>query len=167
MSMMTEARRGAGARKPDEAHISAQQSPAFEEARIPQPDEHPSGSGGLEVPPRQGPLQALRLIGKISQKSHFERLFREGRTARAKGVWVSAIMDSSLDQAHVAYAIGRKFGGAVQRNHAKRRLRHIVRSSPSQPPPGWYLLGMNSSANALDFAALRATVEGLLAEVQR
>ena len=107
------------------------------------------------------------MIGRISQKGVFERLAREGRTARAKGLWVSAMTDSSVGEAHVAYAIGRKSGGAVQRNRLRRQLRHIVRSCEHALRPGWYLVGVSAGVSGLSFGQMEATLTRLLAEVQQ
>ena len=96
----------------------------------------------------------------------FERLAREGRTARARGLWVSAIMDSSLGETQVAYAIGRKAGGAVRRNRLKRQLREIVRSCSHTVGPGWYLVGVSAGVDHLTFQQMESTLSRLLAEVQ-
>lgn len=97
----------------------------------------------------------------------FERLAREGRTARARGLWVSAITDSSLGEAQVAYAIGRKAGGAVRRNRLKRQLRHIVRSCNHAMCPGWYLVGVSAGVDQLTYRQMESTLARLLTEVQQ
>ena len=107
------------------------------------------------------------MIGRISQKGVFERLSREGRTARAKGLWVSAMTDSSVGETQVAYAIGRKAGGAVQRNRLRRQLRHIVRSCEHSLRPGWYLIGVSAGVNGLTYQQLESTLSRLLVEVQQ
>lgn len=76
-------------------------------------------------------------------------------------------MDSSLDGANVAYAIGRKAGRAVRRNHLKRRLRHIVRSCDGRLAPGWYLVGVSVGVAQLSFQEMETTLSRLLGEVQR
>lgn len=97
----------------------------------------------------------------------FERLAREGRTARAKGIWVSAIIDSSLGETQVAYAVGRRAGGAVRRNRLKRQLRHVVRSCSHALRPGWYLVGVSAGVDQLSYQQMEATVARLLGEVQQ
>ena len=97
----------------------------------------------------------------------FERLAREGRTARARGLWVSAVTDSSLGEAQVAYAIGRKAGGAVRRNRLKRQLRHIVRSYNHVLCPGWYLVGVSAGVDQLTYRQMESTLARLLTEVQQ
>ena len=94
----------------------------------------------------------------------FERLAREGRTARAKGLWVSAMTDSSVGEAHVAYAIGRKSGGAVQRNRLRRQLRELVKVRESAMVPGVYVFGASPRAAGYSFEDLGKHVDRLLAK---
>jgi ribonuclease P protein component len=47
----------------------------------------------------------------------------------------------------VAYAIGRRTGGAVERNRVRRRLRHVVAAHQSCLRPNWqYLVGAGPEA---------------------
>ena len=47
----------------------------------------------------------------------------------------------------VAYAIGRRTGGAVERNRIRRRLRHVVRNHAAQlRPDHQYLVGVTPAA---------------------
>lgn len=56
----------------------------------------------------------------------------------------------------VAYAIGRKVGGAVQRNQLRRRLRAAVADQAHAMRPGAYLVSATAGAKALSFGELRA-----------
>jgi ribonuclease P protein component len=58
----------------------------------------------------------------------------------------------------VAYAIGRKAGGAVVRNLVRRRLRAIAREVVADLRPGAYLVGASAAAASLPYDDLRATV---------
>jgi ribonuclease P protein component len=58
----------------------------------------------------------------------------------------------------VAYAIGRKAGGAVVRNLVRRRLRAIAREVVADLRPGAYLVGATAAAASLPYDDLRATV---------
>ena len=47
----------------------------------------------------------------------------------------------------VAYAIGRRSGGAVERNRVRRRLRHVIAAHESRLRPDWqYLVGAGPEA---------------------
>jgi ribonuclease P protein component len=74
--------------------------------------------------------------------------------------------------ARIAYAVGRRTGGAVVRNRIRRRLRAIVReivrdASPGLAP-GAYLIGAGPQAATLPYDELRRTViEALQAVTNR
>jgi ribonuclease P protein component len=67
----------------------------------------------------------------------------------------------------VAYAIGRRAGGAVVRNRLRRRLRAIVREVRPQLHPGAYLVGATGAAASLSYGDLRASVCQALAALHR
>jgi ribonuclease P protein component len=47
----------------------------------------------------------------------------------------------------VAYAIGRRTGGAVERNRVRRRLRHVIAAHEACLRPNWqYLVGAGPQA---------------------
>jgi ribonuclease P protein component len=102
------------------------------------------------------------LIGRISRRSVFQRLTREGVRVRSGALWCSAVADPSLGQPHVAYAIGRATGGAVERNRLRRRLREIVRREGQRLAPGWYLIGAHPGAERADHRELGRLVAGLV-----
>lgn len=64
--------------------------------------------------------------------------------------------DPDASPPHVAYAIGRAVGGAVERNRLRRRLRPIMSDLAPSLPPGWYLVGARPRAGDCTSAALRA-----------
>ena len=72
------------------------------------------------------------------------------------------IIDETLAQPAIAYALGRQVGGAVERNLLRRRLREILRTKPIMP--GWYLIGAYSGAKKLKLTDLGQNVDNLLAK---
>ena len=54
----------------------------------------------------------------------------------------------------VAYAVGRRVGGAVARNRVRRRLRALARGSP--PPGGAWLVAAAPGTASASFADLSA-----------
>lgn len=58
----------------------------------------------------------------------------------------------------VAYAISRKVGGAVVRNHWRRRLRAISAEAAGNLSPGAYLVAVNPAVRDLHFDELRERV---------
>lgn len=75
------------------------------------------------------------------------------------------LTDSSLQNAHVGYAIGRNVGGAVLRNRIRRQLRTLFDAKSDQLPAGWYLVGAQSRVGAMTWTDLGVTVDQLVAKV--
>ncbi len=67
-------------------------------------------------------------------------------------------------EARVAYAVGRRVGGAVQRNRLRRRLRVIV--AQVGPRSGLYLVGARADATRLSFSELRDVVSRAMTEAE-
>jgi len=55
----------------------------------------------------------------------------------------------------VAYAVGRRVGGAVVRNRLRRRLRAIMADTVEALPPGAYLVSTGPGGAGLPFEELR------------
>lgn len=70
--------------------------------------------------------------------------------------------DPTLEHPRVAFAIGRRSGGAVQRNRLRRRVQAVLRTFDGVIPPGRYLFGARTRASDVSFAAAREDVEHLL-----
>jgi ribonuclease P protein component len=67
----------------------------------------------------------------------------------------------------VAYAIGRRFGTAVERNRARRRLRAAVALDEALLlPGGTYLLAADRAVMTIPFPTLREHVATLLRTVR-
>jgi ribonuclease P protein component len=67
----------------------------------------------------------------------------------------------------LAFAIGRRFGTAVERNRARRRLRAAFAAGWGRTPgpAGAYLLSGSRSLLSVEFGSLVAAVETCLAEL--
>jgi ribonuclease P protein component len=72
------------------------------------------------------------------------------------------LADPSLSCPYVAYSLGRAHGRAVARNRLRRRLRALLRERAERLDPGWYLVGADPAAGALDAAALAGEVDQLV-----
>jgi len=73
-------------------------------------------------------------------------------------ITVTWVAGDPSEPPRVAYAIGRRAGGAVVRNRVRRRLRAITREVGVQLHPGAYLIGATADAASLSYGELRATV---------
>ena len=75
------------------------------------------------------------------------------------------LTDSSLQNAHVGYAIGRNVGGAVLRNRIRRQMRSLLEARSDQLPAGWYLVGAQPRVGTMSWTELGTTVDQLVAKV--
>lgn len=75
------------------------------------------------------------------------------------------LTDSSLQNAHVGYAIGRNVGGAVLRNRIRRQMRSLLEARSDQLPAGWYLVGAQPRVGTMSWTELGTTVDQLIAKV--
>ena len=153
-----------------EAHIPTEQPSSCEEARLPQPHEHPRRASRTEGSSRQGSPPSVGLIWRIRERSAFAGLSHEGRRARAGVLWCTFILDppGTVTPPRVAFALGRALGPAVVRNRVRRRLRDMLRqeSSVSGLPPGTYLFGATPAAAARSFIELQFDLNQLLTRVR-
>jgi ribonuclease P protein component len=63
--------------------------------------------------------------------------------------------------------VGRRVGGAVERNRLRRRLRAIAAEVAPQLQPGAYLIGAAPEAAALSYGDLKAIVAEALQSANR
>ncbi len=150
-----------------EAHISAERPQAGEEARISTPHVDQGRSGHSVGPSPQGPPQPVGLIWSIRDRGTFEALRISGRRVRRGPITVTWLAGDPAEPPRVAYAIGRRAGGAVVRNRIRRRLRAITREVGAQLRPGSYLFGATAAASSLSYGDLRATVCQALGAMHR
>lgn len=82
-------------------------------------------SGGS--PPR---TESLGAAERLKRRVEFQAVFDEGR--RTHGRFMTILLrPNRLDRARLGIVASRKLGGAVQRNRAKRRIRHLFRTHKS------------------------------------
>jgi ribonuclease P protein component len=74
--------------------------------------------------------------------------------------------DSTLKNPRVAYAIGRSYGNAVQRNRLRRQSQAILREVESQLPKGRYLIGIRPAAPVAAFSQLREDMSDLIVRLE-
>jgi ribonuclease P protein component len=70
--------------------------------------------------------------------------------------------DDSLSHPRVAFAIGRRAGGAVQRNQLRRRVQAVLREHEEGVPAGRYLFGSRRRASTITFEEVVTDVTHLL-----
>lgn len=148
-----------------EANISAQQPKAGQESRVPPPDVDPCGAGHPQGPSAEGPASPLCLIEPVRDRASFAALRRSGRRVRRGPLTLTFVPGVPADPPRVAYAIGRKVGGAVVRNRLRRRLRVVVSELGPLVQPGAYLIAAAPGAATLSFGELRTIVAEALEDL--
>jgi ribonuclease P protein component len=151
-----------------EAHVPTQQPEASQAARLSPAHADPRRPGHRSGPAAEGPLPAVSLIGRISDRATFDALRREGRRARRDPVTVVFLAEQAPEAAgpagggtRVAYSVGRRFGTAVERNRVRRRLRAAVREVHRERgglSPGAYLVLVHAGAAAAPYTELKRSL---------
>jgi ribonuclease P protein component len=95
------------------------------------------------------------LAGRIRSRTTFEQLRTGGTRGGSGPVRVKYVRQNSWSEAQIAYALGKRLGGAVVRNRLRRRLRAIVAELAPSLPPGAYLVSTGPAATGLRFDELR------------
>lgn len=100
---------------------------------------------------------------RLRRPDQFQRVRREGRT------WGSPLvtLNAALNRRKVSrcgFVTGKRIGGAVERNRARRRVREAVRLVYDRIAPGWDLVFVIRSAAVatVAFTEVQAAVEQLL-----
>ena len=74
---------------------------------------------------------------RLSRSGEFERVYREGRSHASRYLVVYAFPRPGEDgDPRLGVSVGRKLGGAVERNRVKRMLREAFWASASELAPG-------------------------------
>jgi ribonuclease P protein component len=107
------------------------------------------------------------MIWRIRDRATFAALRHSGRRVRRGPVTITWAPGDPAEPPRVAYAIGRRVGGATVRNRVRRRLRAIVRDLQPALGPGAWLIGAAPEVANLSYGELKATVAGALDALDR
>jgi ribonuclease P protein component len=78
----------------------------------------------------------LERLNRLTRPADFDRVRREGRSWAGR-MTVLVTLQNGLEHSRIGFAAGKRVGGAVQRNRAKRLLREAVRAYLRQIQAGW------------------------------
>lgn len=106
------------------AHVPAEHAPPCEDARLPSADADPCRPVDPRRSPTQGPQppQRLRLTASVRTRA-IQRVFHDAEPVHGKRV----VLFVAPGSGGFALVAGKKIGGAVQRNRARRVLRAAIR----------------------------------------
>lgn len=93
--------------------------------------------------------EALVRRQTLRRRAEFQRAYRQGKSEAGKYVVVYAV-PNGLSETRAGYPVGRKYGGAVQRNRIRRLLRESLRLSSRAPRSGYDLVLVPRGSMALE-----------------
>ena len=117
------------------------------------------------------PDEKGRKRGRLSRSGDFDRAYRDGKSHANRHVVLYAFPRDADDEADVrlGVSVGRKVGGAVERNKVKRAMREAFWSLSSGLPAGhdFVLVGRSGVAELVEREGtdgLRKSIAALLDE---
>jgi ribonuclease P protein component len=84
--------------------------------------------------PRSRPPAGRR--GRLTRSAEFDRVYRQGRSFANRHLAVYAFPRPAEETTRLGLSVGRKVGGAVERNKVKRLLRDAFWQSEERVPAG-------------------------------
>jgi ribonuclease P protein component len=120
------------------------------------------------MPPRGGRGRAGRgKRNRLSRSADFDRVYREGRSHASRHLVVYAFPGGEHeDGARLGVSVGRKVGGAVERNRMKRLLREAFWATAENLPDDYdFVLVARPDAGELARERGEAGIEEALREV--
>jgi ribonuclease P protein component len=112
---------------------------------------------------------ARRHPGRLSRSAEFDRVYRQGRSVANRYLVLYTFPREAGDPARVGLSVGRKVGGAVERNYVKRLLREACAERADALPSGHDIVVL-ARADAQGLASerglegIRTALEELLAK---
>jgi ribonuclease P protein component len=98
--------------------------------------------------------------GCITRPEQYEQVHRRGRFWGGRLLSMKAL-PNGLDHHRYGLVVGKKVGGAVERNRVKRRLRQIMRQTAVKP--GWDIVFIaRSGAAEITYARLKELAHRLM-----
>jgi len=74
--------------------------------------------------------------GRLSRSADFDRVYRQGRSQGGRELVLHAFPRGDEDPTRLGLSVGRKVGGAVERNRVKRLIREAYAAVEAEVRPG-------------------------------
>ncbi|MBW3615247.1 MAG: ribonuclease P protein component [Actinobacteria bacterium] len=104
-------------------------------------------------------------LWRVRERCTFATLRSSRCRARSGPLWIAWAPAAADEPPRLAFAIGRRVGGAVVRNRLRRQLRAAF--ADACPGPGAYLMGVGPEAARLSFGELGVLVRTALHALSR
>jgi ribonuclease P protein component len=109
---------------------------------------------------------AARRTGRLSRSAEFDRVYRQGRSVANRYLVLYAFPRGGDEPPRVGFSVGRRVGGAVERNQVKRLLREACARQAQALPAGHdIVLVARAPARELGETAGLDGVDAALAEL--
>ena len=116
----------------------------------------PNGSGNVSG---SGRRVTFPRSARLLRHADFERVYKQGRRHFAAHMTVFYLARAEGAGLRIGFTVGRVLGGAVQRNHMKRRLREVVRlQRPAVSAAVDVVINPKKSLLTADFAEVQKDV---------
>jgi ribonuclease P protein component len=156
-----------------ETNVPTERAQARQDPRVPEADVDEGRPRRDPLAPPEGTPTAVGLtpehpgptaVGsdRIRSRDTFQRLRTAGTRGGSGPIRVRFVEETSWSTANVAYALGKRLGGAVVRNRLRRQLRAIVAELAPSLPPGAYLVSAGPAVTGLRFDELRKAMSRAL-----
>ncbi len=120
-------------------------------------------------PPGEGAAGARGARRRLSRSADFDRVFRQGRSRAGRYLVLHSFPRSPADQAaepRLGVSVGRRVGGAVERNRVKRLVRESFWGLAEELPPDTdFVIVARPEASELAGARGRAGFDEALREL--
>jgi len=105
----------------------------------------------------------MRKPWSLARREQFNAVFRRGRVAQGLFTSVRAL-PNGLETSRLGLVVGKRVGGAVHRNRAKRRIREAVNIRAL--PAGWdIVVTARPGVQSAEYADVERELRGLLIRV--
>jgi ribonuclease P protein component len=112
--------------------------------------------------------RARRKRRRLSRSGEFDRVYREGRSHASRHLVVYAFPRADGESPRLGVSVGRKLGGAVERNRVKRLLREAFWARAEELPEGldFVIVARPAAGELAREAGARGLEEALAAVLQ-